>query len=319
MTKAMILKKPGNLAWEDIDVGDPGAGEVRLRQTAVGLNFIDTHFADGSYPAQSYPCILGFEAAGVVDATGSGVTEVKEGDRAAYCLTMGAFTQARLIAADKLLLLPDSFSDEQAAAGLLKGMTVQYLLRQSYRVKTGDVILIHAAAGGVGNLLCQWAKHLGATVIGTVSSADKADYARARGCGHAIDYTREDFVARVNEITEGAGVDAVYDSVGKDTFLKSFSVLKPFGTLAMYGHTSGPVPSEDFAKIPMDRYFIRTTLAAYTNMREDMLAVANEFFDVVSTGGLKIDIGHTWPLSETDKAIADLDNRRTTGATVLIP
>ncbi len=319
MTKAMILKEPGKFAWEDIEVGDPGRGQARLRHTAVGLNFLDTHFADGSYPAPGYPCILGFEAAGVVEAIGDGVSGLKAGDRVGYCPIMGSFAQARLIDADLLIPLPESVSDEQAAAQILKGMTAQYLLRQSYRVQSGDTILIHAAAGGVGALVCQWAKHLGATVIGTVSSEAKAEFAKARGCDHTINYSAEDFAEKVNELTDGAGVDAVYESIGKDTFLKSYSILKPLGTLVMYGHASGPVPPEEFSKIPMDRYYIRTTLQAYTDTREDRLAVAKDLFDTVAAGGVKLEVGSTRPLSEADKAIEDLESRKTTGATVLIP
>lgn len=322
MSKAIVQHETGGpevLKWEDVAVADPGPGEVRLRQTAVGLNFIDTHLRDGSYPLESLPATIGFEGAGVVDALGDGVSEVSVGDRVGYCLALGAYAQERNIPATSLVPLPDNISDEEAAAGLLKGMTAQYLLRQTYRVKSGDTILIHAAAGGVGTMVCQWAKHLGATVIGTVSSAEKAKSAAAHGCDHPINYETEDFAERVQDITGGKGVQAVYESIGIKTFLQSLSVLAPHGTLALFGHASGPVPDEYFAKIPMDRYYMRTTLNAYTATREDLVAVAKEFFDVVAQGGVKIEIGQTVPLKDVGQAHAALEGRKTTGQTVLIP
>lgn len=322
MTKAIVLHETGGpdaFKWEDVEVPDPGPGEARLRQTAVGLNFIDTHFRDGSYPLESLPAIIGFEGAGVVDALGDGVSGVSVGDRVGYCLGFGAYAQERNIAASSLVPIPDGVSDEEAAAGLLKGMTAQYLLRQTYRVKAGDTVLIHAAAGGVGTMACQWAKHLGATVIGTVGSAEKAKSAAAHGCDYPINYNTEDFAERVQEITDGKGVQAVYESIGIKTFLQSLSVLAPHATLALYGHASGPVPDEYFAKIPMDRYFMRTTLQAYTATRDDLLAVAKDFFDVVAQGGVKIEIGQTVPLKDVGQAHAALEGRKTTGQTVLIP
>ena len=322
MSKAIVQHETGGpevFKWEDVALADPGPGEVRLRQTAVGLNFIDTHLRDGSYPLASLPATIGFEAAGVVEAVGNGVTDVSAGDRVGYCLTLGAYAEERNIAADSLIPLPDGVSDQEAAAGMLKGMTAQYLLRQTYRVKAGDTVLIHAAAGGVGTMACQWAKHLGATVIGTVGSEEKAKSAAAHGCDHPINYETEDFAERVQDITGGKGVQAVYESIGVRTFLQSLSVLAPHGTLALFGHASGPVPDEYFAKIPMDRYYMRTTLQAYTATREDRIAVAKDFFDVVANGAVKIEIGQTVPLKDVGQAHAALEGRKTTGQTVLIP
>ncbi len=322
MNKAIVLHEAGGpdvFKWEDVEVSDPGPGEVRLRQTAVGLNFIDTHLRDGSYPLQSLPVTLGFEGAGIVEALGDGVDNISVGDRMGYCLSLGAYTQARNMPADTLVPIPDGISDQEAAAGLLKGMTAQYLLRQTYRVKAGDTVLIHAAAGGVGTLACQWAKHLGATVIGTVGSDEKAEKAKAHGCDHAINYTTEDFAERVQEITDGKGVQAVYESIGVKTFLQSLSVLAPHATLALFGHASGPVPDEYYAKIPMDRYYMRTTLQSYTATQADRLAVSKEFFDVVAQGGVKIEIGQTVALKDVGQAHAALEGRKTTGQTVLIP
>ena len=322
MTKAVVIHEtggPGVFKWEDIEVADPAAGEARIRQTAVGLNFIDTHFRDGSYPLESLPATIGFEAAGVVEAVGDGVSEVAVGDRVAYCPVLGSYTQARLIDAAMLVPLPDTISDEQAAAGLLKGMTAQYLLRQTTDIKAGDTVVVHAAAGGVGTLACQWAKHLGATVIGTVSSDDKAAYAAAHGCDHPVVTSTGGFTETVGQVTGDTGARAIYESIGQETFLKSFSVLAPFGTLALYGHASGPVPPEDYAKIPVDRYFIRTALQNYIATREALLATAQDFFDVVANGAVKIKIGQTYPLADVGKAHAALEGRQTTGSTVLIP
>lgn len=322
MTKAIVMHEPGGpdvLKWEDVDVGDPGTGEARICQTAVGLNFIDTHFRDGSYPVGPLPAIIGFEAAGVVEAIGEGVSDVAVGDRVAYCPVLGAYTRARLVDAAMLVPLPDSISDEQAAAGLLKGMTAQYLLRQVTNTKAGDTVVVHAAAGGVGTFACQWAKHLGATVIGTVSSEEKAVYAKAHGCDHPVVTATGDFTETVNQVTDGKGAQSIYESIGQETFLKSFSVLAPRGTLALYGHASGPVADEDFAKIPVDRYFIRVTLQAYIATREALLATAQDFFDVVANGAVKIEIGQTYALADVGQAHADLESRKTTGSTVFIP
>jgi NADPH2:quinone reductase len=322
VTKAIVMHATGGpevFKWEDADVGDPGAGQVRLRQTAVGLNFIDTHFRDGSYPIESLPAIIGFEAAGVVEALGEGVSEVGAGDRVAYSAVMGSYAQVRLIDAAMLVPIPDAISDEQAAAGLLKGMTAQYLLRQVTRIKAGDTVVVHAAAGGVGTFACQWAKHLGATVIGTVSSEEKAAYAAAHGCDHPVVTATGDFTETVTEVTGGKGAQAIYESIGRETFLKSFSVLAPRGTLALFGHASGPVADEDYAKMPLDRYYIRTTLQAYIDTREDLLATAQDFFDVVSSGAVKIEIGQTFALADVGQAHAALQGRKTTGSTILIP
>jgi NADPH2:quinone reductase len=323
MTHAIRFHKAGGpevLVWEDVDVGKPGPGEARIRHTAVGLNFVDIYYRSGLYPLQ-LPSVLGGEAAGVVEEVGSGVTDLKPGDRVAYGQApLGAYAEARLIPADRLLKLPDSIDDKTAAAMMLKGLTVQYLIRQTYRVKAGETILLHAAAGGVGLILSQWAKHLGATVIGTAGSEEKAKLAREHGCAHTIVYTKEDFVKRVAEITGGKKVPVVYDSVGKDTFLKSLDCLAPLGVVALFGQSSGAVEPLNLGLLAQkgSLYVTRPTLNTYAEKRESLVAMAKELFEVVQSGAVKIDVRQTYPLKDAGKAHADLAARKTTGSTVLL-
>lgn len=310
---------PEVLRWEEADVGRPGPGEARLRHTAVGLNFIDTYHRAGLYPL-ALPAVLGSEGAGVVEEVGPGVTEVKPGDRVAYAGPIGAYSQARLIRADRLVALSAEIGDRAAAAMMLKGMTAQYLLRRTCPVEAGDTVLIHAAAGGVGLIACQWARHLGATVIGTVSTEAKATLAREHGCDHPIVTSRESFVARVREITGGRGVRVVYDSVGKDTFDGSLDCLQPLGMMVSYGNSSGPVPA--FSPLVLSAkgslFLTRPTLMTYTARREDLLATAAELFEVVRSGVVRVEIRQTYPLAEAAQAHRDLEARRTTGSTVLL-
>ncbi|MEW6641941.1 MAG: quinone oxidoreductase [Pseudomonadota bacterium] len=323
MTHAIRFHQAGGpevLVWEEVAVGKPGPGEARIRHTAVGLNFVDIYNRSGLYPAP-LPSGLGSEAAGVVEEVGPGVTDLAPGDRVAYGSSpLGAYAEARLIPADRLLKLPDSIDDKTAAAMMLKGLTVQYLIRQTYRVKAGDTILLHAAAGGVGLILSQWAKHLGATVIGTVSSEEKAALAKQHGCAHTINYTKEDFVARVKEITGGQGVPVVYDSVGKDTFLKSLDCLAPLGLVALFGQSSGSVEPLNLGLLAQkgSLFVTRPTLFTYAAKRENLVAMAKELFEVVGSGAVKIDVRQTYPLKEAARAQADLAARKTTGSTVLL-
>jgi NADPH2:quinone reductase len=324
MTKAIRYDKTGGpevMKWVDVDVGEPGEGEVRLRQGACGLNYIDVYFRTGLYP-QPLPAGLGMEAAGEVTAVGRGVSTLKVGDRVAYVARPpGAYAQERVLRADQVIKLPDSISDEAAASIMLQGLTAQYLLRRTYRVKAGDTILIQAAAGGVGLLVCQWAKALGATVIGTVGSDEKAAIAKAHGCDHPIVYTREDFTARVREITSGAGVPVVYDSIGKDTYTKSLDCLAPLGMFVSFGNASGPLPPIDSSEFAGrgSLFFTRPTLFTYIAKRADYEAMAAELFDVVSSGKVKTSINQRYALEDVGQAHADLEARKTTGSTVLIP
>src|SRR6201996_6067149 len=321
MTHAIRFHKTGGpevLVWEEVQIGKPGPGEARIRHTAVGLNFVDIYNRAGVYPAQ-LPSGLGGEGAGVVEEVGSCVTHLKPGDRVAYgAAPIGAYAEARLIPADRLLKLPDSIDDKTAAAMMLKGLTTQYLIRQTYRVKAGDTTPLHAAAGGGGLILSQWAKHLGATVIGTVGNDEKAKLAQAHGCAHTIVYTREDFVKRVDEITGGKKVPVVYDSVGKDTFLKSLDCLAPLGLLALFGQSSGAVPPVDLGILAGkgSLYVTRPTLGNYTASREDLLTAAHDLFSVVKSGAVKIMVNQTYPLREAAQAHRDLESRKTTGQTV---
>ncbi len=323
MTHAIRFHKTGGpdvLVWEEVGLGKPGPGEARIRHTAVGLNFVDIYNRSGLYPVQ-LPSGLGSEAAGVVEEVGSGVTDLKPGDRVAYgAAPMGAYAEARLIPAERLIKLPDSIDDRTAAAMMLKGLTVQYLIRQTYRVKAGETILLHAAAGGVGLILSQWAKHLGATVIGTVSSDEKARLAQAHGCAHTIVYTREDFVKRVEQITNGKKVPVVYDSVGKDTFLKSLDCLAPLGFVVLFGQSSGNVEPLNLGLLAQkgSLYVTRPTLNTYGAKRENLVAMAKELFEVVQSGAVKIEVRQTYPLKHAAKAHADLASRKTTGSTVLL-
>jgi NADPH2:quinone reductase len=323
MTHAIRFHKTGGpevLVWDDVEVGKPGPGEARIRHTAVGLNFIDIYLRSGLYPAQ-LPSGLGGEGAGVVLEVGPGVPDLKPGDRVAYGnAPPGAYAEERVVKADILIKLPDGIDDKTAAAMMLKGLTAQYLIRQTYRVKAGDTILLHAAAGGVGLILSQWAKHLGVTVIGTVGSDDKAKLAKAHGCAHTIVYTREDFVKRVDEITEGKKVPVVYDSVGKDTFLKSLDCLAPLGVAALFGQSSGSVEPLNVGILAQkgSLYVTRPTLFTYAAKRENLLAMAKELFDVVLSGAVKIEVNQTYPLKDAAKAHVDLAARKTTGSTVLL-
>jgi NADPH:quinone reductase len=322
MTHAIRFHKTGGpeaLQWEEVEVGRPGPGEARVRNTAVGLNYVDTYFRSGLYPTP-LPSGLGAEGAGIVEEIGPGVTEVKPGDRVAYGNgPLGAYSEARIMPADRLVLLPDGISDQQGAAMMLKGMTAQYLIRQIHRVGEGDVIVFHAAAGGVGLIACQWAKALGATVIGTVGSEEKAKLAEKYGCVHPIIYTKEDFVARVRGLTGGQKVAVVYDSVGRDTFLKSLDCLRPRGLMVSFGQASGPIGPIDLSIFAQkgSLFFTRPTLNTYGARRDDVVAMAQDLFDVVLSGKVKIEINQTYPLKDAAQAHRDLESRKTTGSTVL--
>ena len=310
---------PEVLKWEEVAVADPGPGEVRLRHAAVGLNFIDVYFRTGVYGAQ-VPFTPGLEASGVVEAVGDGVSDLSVGDRVAYAgPPAGAYSEERLMPANQVVKLPDGVSDEMAAAMMLKGMTARYLLRETYRVKAGDTILIHAAAGGVGLIACQWAKHLGATVIGTVSSDEKAELAAAHGCDHPIVYTREKFVERVKSITDGEGVPVVYDSVGKDTFMDSLDCLRPLGSMVIFGQSSGAPPPLEVGVLAAkgSLFLTRPTLVTYTAKREDLVATAQELFQVVQAGAVRLEINQRFPLREAAAAHRALEARETTGSTIL--
>ena len=321
MSKVVRIRQVGGpevLRWEDVDVGNPEAGQALIRQTAAGLNYIDTYHRTGLYPVPSLPVVLGMEGAGVVEAVGQGVREVSVGDRVAYCMAIGGYAERRLVQARVLVRLPDGISDEQGAAMMLKGCTAQYLLRRTYTVKPGDTILIHAAAGGVGLIACQWAKHLGATVIGTVGSPEKAAVAEAHGCDHTINYKTEHFVERVQEITNGAGVPVVYDSVGKDTFTASLDCLRPRGLMVSFGQSSGAIPpfSPGVLATKGSLFLTRPTLVTYTGTREELVATANQLFDVVLKGAVKIEVNQTYPLNQAAQAHRDLEARKTTGSTL---
>ena len=325
MTHAIRFHRPGGpevLVWDEVAVGAPASGQVRLRQTAVGLNYIDVYHRTGAYPVAAMPSGIGLEGAGVVEEIGAGVAEIKVGDRVAYASPpIGAYAEARLMPADRLVKLPAGISDRVAAAMMLQGMTAQYLIRRTHRVAAGETILMHAAAGGVGLILCQWAKHLGATVIGTAGSEDKAALARAHGCDHVILYRRENVAERVRELTGGAGVPVVYDGVGKDTFAASLDCLAPLGLMASFGSASGPVPPFDMGVLAAkgSLFLTRPTLMTYIAKREDLLASAQELFDVVATGAVKIEINQTFPLRDAAAAHRALEARQTTGSTVLLP
>lgn len=312
---------PEVLQWEHVDVPAPGPNEVRVRHHAIGLNYVDTYFRTGLYPA-SLPSGIGKEAAGVVEAVGSDVSEFVPGDRVAYAGgPLGAYAQSRVIPAEYLVRLPDTVSFEQAAAMMLKGMTAQYLLRRTYRVQRGETILVHAAAGGVGLLLCQWAKVLGVTVIGTVGSEEKAALAHANGCTHPVVYTRENFVQRVREITQNEGVSVVYDSVGKDTFYGSLDCLKPLGMMVLFGASSGPVEAFDCSLLAQkgSLFLTRPSLFTYVAKRSDLLEAARELFEVVTSGAVTVSVQQRYALADAVNAHRDLEARRTTGATLLLP
>lgn len=312
---------PEVLSWDEVAVGDPGPGEARVRHTAIGVNFIDTYQRGGLYPLP-LPSGLGSEAAGVVEAVGAGVDWVKTGDRVAYGLSApGAYSEVRLMAADRLVKLPQGIDDRSAASLMLKGLTVQYLFRQTYVLKPGETILFHAAAGGVGLIACQWAKALGVTMIGTVGSPEKAALAQAHGCTHVINYRTENFVDRVKELTAGRGVPVVYDSVGKDTFPASLDCLQPRGLFVSYGNSSGPVAAFSLALLAQkgSLYATRPTLFTYAAKREDLARMAEELFAMVLSGKIRSEARQTFALSDAASAHRALESRATTGATVLLP
>ena len=324
MAKAIRFHKTGGpevLVYEDVSVGDPGPDEARVKNNAIGLNFIDTYQRSGLYPLP-LPSGLGLEGAGVVEAVGKNVTWVKPGDRVAYAGgPPGAYSEVRLIPAHRLVKIPEGISDRTAAGAMLKGLTTQYLIRQTFKVQPGQTVLFHAAAGGVGMIAGQWLKALGVTAIGTVGSDEKAKAAKAHGYAHTIVYTRENFVERVKEITGGKGVPVVYDSVGKDTFMGSLDCLQPRGLVAMFGNGSGPVPPFDLGLLAAkgSLFVTRPTLMTYTARREDLEASAAELFDVIKSGKVKIEINQTYALKDASQAHRDLEGRKTTGSTVLLP
>ncbi len=324
MTHAIRIHEYGGpevLRWENVEIGEPGSGEVRVRNTAVGLNFIEVYQRSGLYPLE-LPSGLGMEAAGVVEAIGPEVTEFAVGDRVASCTgPAGAYSEARIMPVRHLVKLPDAIDDRRAAAMMLQGLTARYLIRETYRVQPGETVLFHAAAGGVGLIACQWLKHLGATVIGTVGSEAKAELARAHGCDHPIVYTRENVTERVRELTGGEGVPVVYDAVGKDTWEGSLNCLRRRGMMVSFGNASGPV--EPFSPLLLSQkgslYLTRPTLMTYTATREELLTGATELFEVVQSGAVKIEVNQSWPLAEAAQAHRDLEARKTTGSSVLLP
>ncbi len=308
------------MRWEEVTVGDPGPGEVRVRNTAIGLNYIDTYHRSGLYP-MPLPLVLGSEGAGVVEAVGPRVKEFKVGDRVAYAQPIGAYAEVLLRPVARLVKIPAGIKDETAAAMMLKGMTAWYLCRRTYRVKKGDTIVVQAAAGGVGQILCQWAKHLGATVIGTVGSDEKVALAKKAGCKHVVVMSREKLSERVKAITKGRGVPVVYDGVGKDTFVESLDCLMPLGLMASFGNASGAVVPVNIGILAQkgSLFLTRPTLVNYTATREDLLTAARDLFAVVKKGAVKIAINQRYPLREAAQAHRDLEARKTTGSTVLLP
>ena len=311
---------PDKLRWEEVQAGEPGPGEVRVRNTAVGLNYIDTYQRSGLYPMQ-LPFTLGSEGAGVVEAVGPRVKDFKVGERVAYAQPIGAYAEVALRPAARLVKIAPGIDDKTAAAMMLKGMTAWYLCRRTYRVKKGDTIVVHAAAGGVGQILCQWTKYLGANVIGTVGSEEKVDLAKKAGCKHVIVTSREKTSERVKAITKGKGVPVVYDGVGKDTFMDSLDCLSPLGLMVSFGNASGAVPPFNIGVLAQkgSLFLTRPTLVNYTSTREDLLTASRELFAVVKKGAVKIKINQTYPLREAAQAHADLESRKTTGSTVLLP
>ncbi len=325
MVETIRISQPGGpevLRLENLALPEPGPGEALVRNHAVGLNFVDCYIRSGLYKQPAYPCGIGYEGAGIVEKVGPRVKEIKAGDRVAYGQgPLGAYAEARVMPAERLLKLPKEIDFKTGAAMMLQGMTVQYLIRRTYRVKKGDTILIHAAAGGVGLILCQWAKSLGATVIGTVGSDDKAKLAKANGCKHPIVYTRDDFVAAVRKITKGEGVPVVYDSIGKDTFVRSLDCLRPLGLMVSFGSASGPVPPFDLSMLVAkgSLFLTRPSLQTYAAKHADLLAAARDLFRAVRSGAVKIRVNQTYKLADAAQAHRDLEARKTTGSTVLIP
>ena len=325
MVAAVRVHKHGGpevLTYEEIDVPAPGQGQIRVKQHAIGINFIDTYFRMGMYPSPvGMPFVAGNEGAGEVTAVGPGVTDFKIGDRVAYVVGLGGYAEERILPADRVVKLPDQISYEQAAGMMLKGMTVQYLLHRTFKVQKGNTLLVHAAAGGIGLILCQWANHLGATVIGTVGSKDKAELAKKNGCHHTILYRDEDFAARVKEITGGKLCDVVYDGIGKTTFPASLDCIRPLGMFVSFGSASGPIEAFNINILQQkgSLFATRPTLVNYVAKREDLLATAKSLFDVVISGKVKIPINQTYKLKDAQKAHRDLEGRETTGSSILVP
>ena len=312
---------PDKLTWEAVDVPAPGDGEIHVKHHAVGLNYIDTYQRSGLYPLPNLPAVMGMEGAGDVLAVGAGVSDIVAGDRIAYANPMGSYSEERVMPADRAVKLPGNIEYQTAAAMMLQGMTVRYLLRQTYKVGSETTLLMHAAAGGVGLIACQWAKHLGATVIGTAGSPEKCELAKAHGATHCINYNTENFVDRVKELTDGKGVDVVYDSIGQATYPASLDCLRPLGLFVTFGNASGPIKDFDVGALggKGSLYVTRPTLFTYVANRADLLANANELFEVVGSGAVKISVNQTYPLAEAAQAHIDLEARNTTGSTVLLP
>jgi len=326
--KAVVIHEKGPpevLRAEEIEVPAPGPGEAQIRQSAIGVNYVDLYHRAGTphpWPVPAPPTVIGLEGVGIVEAVGEGVSEVQPGDRVAYAYPpLGAYAALRNMPAERLIKVPEGIGDVQAAGMMLKGLTAQYLLRSTYRVQAGDVVVVTAAAGGMGLILCQWARHLGATVIGTVGSDEKAEQARAHGCHHPVVHPREDYVAKVHEVTAGEGVPVVYESVGKDTFRQSLRSLRPRGVLASYGHASGPPDPVDVIELGArgSLWVTRPTIMTYMARREDMLAAAGELFEVVASGAVRIEVNQVYPLDDARRAHQAIAERRTTGSTVLRP
>lgn len=323
-THAIRIHQPGGpeaMKWEEIELGAPGPGEMLIRNTAVGLNYIDTYHRSGLYPLPT-PAVIGMEGAGVVEKLGPKVKEFKVGDRVAYAQPIGAYAERRIVPAERMVKIPSGIDDKTAAAMMLKGMTAEYLIRRTYKVKEGDTILVHAAAGGVGLILCQWGKFLGAKVIGTVSNAEKAALAKKHGCHHPIVVQPGgEFAKTVREITKGKGVAVVYDGIGKDSFTGSLDSLRPLGMMVSYGNASGPVApfSPAILSAKGSLFLTRPTLMTYVAAREDLVKSANALFSVVKKGAVKIRINQTYPLADAVRAHQDLEGRKTTGSTVLLP
>ncbi|KAA2213886.1 quinone oxidoreductase family protein [Teichococcus oryzae] len=313
---------PEKMVWEEVPLPAPKADEVLVRHEAIGLNYIDVYFRNGLYKVPSLPATLGMEAAGVVEAVGSEVADFAVGDRVAYAMApIGAYAEARTLKSDRVVKIPDDIDSRTAAAMMLQGMTAQYLLRRTYPVKAGDTILVHAAAGGVGLIMCQWAKALGCTVIGTVSTPEKAALAQAHGAAHVLISGQDDLPARVKDITGGAMLPVVYDSVGKDTFMTSLDCLAPLGMMVSYGNASGPVPPVNIGLLAAkgSLFLTRPTLATYTARHSDLVATATDLFSVVQSGAVKIQINQSFPLKDAAEAHRALESRQTTGSTILLP
>lgn len=324
MPKAIRISKTGGpevMEYVDVTVGEPGPGEVRIKQAACGLNYVDVYYRTGEYP-QPLPAGLGMEGAGVIEAVGEGVTHLKPGDRAAYASRPpGAYAQVRVMPATHIVRLPDAIDFETAAAMMLQGLTVQYLFRRTYPLRGGETILFHAAAGGVGLIACQWARAMGVTLIGTVGSEEKAALAKAHGCAHTINYNTEDFVTRVKELTGGKGVSVVYDSIGKDTFTGSLNCLAPLGMMVSFGAASGPVPPFGLNELASrgSLFITRPSVFSYIAQREDLEVMASDLFGMVESGKIKININQRYALKDVAQAHRDLESRKTTGSTILIP